>query len=311
MSERPTQPPKLVNSSDEHAATAPLPASVSLGRSGQARSASSPHAHKFRIALALLVGLGIAAVVVALAIAISGVSGPGPAWSTWKPTDSGIQGAVDIADYLAPVYRISGTDQLDVVTVVNLSNANSVNPLTGAPEGLQVSIRPNATSSAATILPGNTVAYNLCGVGSSNCAITQGQPSTLRQLLLRREALELALYTLKYVSGTSNVIAILPPGYAIRQCTGLCPTPHPKQTKVPQTTAVLFTHNELTPWLNQPLRATLPNLLPPTVPELSLWKGTGEAALVDQLTGQGLFAGELVHAQDGSTMIELTPQPPS
>jgi hypothetical protein len=292
-------------------ATPPRPAAIALRQRSDGRLQSSPHAHKFRIALALLVGLGIAAVVVALAIAISGVSGPGPAWSAWKPADSGIQGAVDIADYLAPFYRISGTDQLDVVTVVNLSNANSVNPLTGAPEGLQVSIRPSATSSAATILPGNTVAYNLCGVGSANCAITADQPSTGRELLLRRQALELALYTLKYVSGTSNVIAILPPGYAIRQCTGLCPTLHPKQTKVPQTTAVLFTHNELTPWLNQPLRATLPNAIPPAISELSLWERTGEAALVDQISGQGLFNGQLVHAQDGSTMIELTPQPPS
>jgi hypothetical protein len=275
------------------------------------RLKASPHAHKFRIALALLVGLAIAAVVVALAIAVSGVGGPPPAWSSFKPQDAGIQGAVDIADYLAPVYRISGTDQLDVVTVVNLSNANSVNPLTGAPEGLQVSIRASATSSAATILPGNTVAYNLCGIGSANCAITVGKPSTGRELLLRREALELALYTLKYVSGTSNVIAILPPGYAVRQCTGLCPTPHPTQTEVPRTTAVLFTHNELTPWLKQPLRETLPNPVPPSVPELALWERTEEAALVDQITGQGLFDGQLVHAQDGSTMIELTPQPPS
>jgi hypothetical protein len=293
------------------AAATALPAAIGLRQRDDGRLNSSPHAHKFRIAFALLVGLGIAAVVIALAIAISGVSGPGPAWSAWKPADSGIQGAVDIADYLAPFYRISGTDQLDVVTVVNLSNANSVNPLTGAPEGLQVSIRPSATSSAATILPGNTVAYNLCGVGSANCAITADQPSTGRELLLRRQALELALYTLKYVSGTSNVIAILPPGYAIRQCTGLCPTLHPKQTKVPQTTAVLFTHNELTPWLNQPLRATLPNAIPPAISELSLWERTGEAALVDQISGQGLFNGQLVHAQDGSTMIELTPQPPS
>jgi hypothetical protein len=250
-------------------------------------------------------------VVVAAAIAVSGVGGPAPAWSSWKPQDPGLQGAMDIADEVAPSYRISGTQQLDVVTVVNLSNANSVNPLTGAPEGLQVAIQATATSSAATILPGNTVAYNLCGVGSSNCAITTGKPTTLRELLLRREALELALYTLKYVSGTSNVIAILPPGYVLKQCSGICSAPHPKATRVPETTAVLFTHDELSPFLNEPLSDTLPLSYPPTVGELALWSRTGEAGIVAQITAQGLFSGRLVHAQDGSTMIELSPLPPS
>jgi hypothetical protein len=293
------------------AARAPLAATIGLRQRDDGRLQASPHAHKFRIALALLIGLGLAAVVVALAIAISGVGGPTPAWSSFKPQDSGIQGAVDIADYIAPLYRISGTQQLDTVTVVNLSNNNSVNPLTGAPEGLQVAIRAQATSSAATILPGNTVAYNLCGIGSANCALTTGTASTLRELLLRRQALELALYTLKYVSGTSNVIAILPPGYALKQCTGICSSPHPKVTRVPETTAVLFTKTELGPFLGEPLSDTLPLQYPPTVAQLSLWKGTSEAGLVAQITAQGLFSGQVVHAQDGSTMMELSPLPPS
>jgi hypothetical protein len=299
------------NATENPAARAPLSATIGLRQRDDGRLQASPHAHKFRIALALLIGLGLAAVVVALAIAISGVGGPTPAWSSFKPQDSGIQGAVDIADYIAPLYRISGTQQLDTVTVVNLSNNNSVNPLTGAPEGLQVAIRAQATSSAATILPGNTVAYNLCGIGSANCALTTGTASTLRELLLRRQALELALYTLKYVSGTSNVIAILPPGYALKQCTGICSSPHPKVTRVPETTAVLFTKTELGPFLGEPLSDTLPLQYPPTVAQLSLWKGTSEAGLVAQITAQGLFSGQVVHAQDGSTMMELSPLPPS
>jgi hypothetical protein len=299
------------NSTENPTASTPLLAAIALRRRDDGRLKASPHAHKFRIATALLAGLGVAAVVVAVAIAVSGVSGPPPAWSSWKPTDTGIQGAVDIADEIAPFYRISGTQQLDVVTVVNLSNANSVNPLTGAPEGLQVSVRASSTSSAATILPGNTVAYNLCGVGSANCAITTGKQSTLRELLLRREALELALYTLKYVSGTSNVVAILPPSYVVNQCTGICSSPHPASTRTRQTIAVLFTKTELSPWLSQPLRNTLTLAIPPEISQLQLWSQTEEAGLVAQLTAQGLFRGQLVHAQDGSTMMELTPLPPS
>src|SRR4029078_2561570 len=44
---------------------------------------------------------------------------------------------------------------------------------------------------------GDALAYVVCGVGTS-CAISGGKPSVERYDLLRREALELALYTFKY-----------------------------------------------------------------------------------------------------------------
>jgi len=303
----------VAEAAEDHAVKPSFPAAIGFSQRTGQRSASSPHAHKFRAAFALLAGFGLGAVVVAVVLAVSGGGGPAPAWSQWRPPDKGIAGAQDIAEHLAPLYRISGVDQLDVVTVVNLSNANAVNPLTGAPEGLQVAVRASATSSAVSLLPGNTVAYNMCGVSSPDCAIKVGTPSTLRELLLRREALELALYTFKYVPGVSNVVAILPPGYETVGCNGqaLCPTPHGSSKQVPQTTAVLFLHTELQPWLSQPLANTFPEQYPPDVQQLSLWSQTTEAALVDQLTAPGLFSAQLVHAQDGSTLVDLNPQPPS
>ena len=51
--------------------------------------------------------------------------------------------------------------------------------------------------------------YNLCGVGQK-CSIAEGQPSEERARLLRREALELALYTFKYVDDVDSVITLLP-----------------------------------------------------------------------------------------------------
>ena len=75
-----------------------------------------------------------------------------------------------------------------------------------------MAVRPSPASQLGVPLSGNTIAYNLCGIGGKNCAIGVGQPSTDRLLLLRREALELALYTFKYIGGTQNVVAILPPG---------------------------------------------------------------------------------------------------
>ena len=59
---------------------------------------------------------------------------------------------------------------------------------------------------------GSTVAYQMCGFGSSqqDCGILSGVTAEPRPLL-RREALELALYTLKHVPGTTAVLTYLPP----------------------------------------------------------------------------------------------------
>ncbi len=85
---------------------------------------SFPHSAKFRAALAMLIGFAIGALAVAAVILIHGnESGPSLPWSAWQPPDSGTLGAREIADHIAPLYRISGTDQLAVVTVVNLGNA--------------------------------------------------------------------------------------------------------------------------------------------------------------------------------------------
>jgi hypothetical protein len=52
--------------------------------------------------------------------------------------------------------------------------------------------------------------YSLCGVGAS-CSIATGKASVQRGTLVRREILELALYTFKYAGGIKNVIAFMPP----------------------------------------------------------------------------------------------------
>jgi hypothetical protein len=266
-----------------------------------------------------LVGIAIGAIAIALAVLATGSSGgPTARWSSWAPTDGGLQGAREIADHLAPFYRISAVDQLDVVTVANVSSAaptstsSSSSSSSGTGGGLQVAVRADPTSSAVSLIGGHTVAYNLCGIGTSNCAIG-GTPSADRLLLLRREALELALYTFKYISGTQNVVAILPPGRTT-QASALSaapPSPNAKPVTKPLDVALLFLRDELKPWLDQPLTSALPLQFPPTVSELGLWRQTAEAALVEQITARGQFAEHLVQAQDGSSLIVLDPLPPS
>ena len=132
------------------------------------------------------------------------------AWSAWAPGVSGGQGATAIADHIAPYYRFSASRQLDVVTPMALTTPSSNGTVSG--NGLVVAVNTGtAKAEKLSLLGGHTVAYNICGLGTSNCALG-GKPSAARLLLLRREALELALYSFKYISGTENVIAVLPPG---------------------------------------------------------------------------------------------------
>jgi hypothetical protein len=311
--------PQLVRATDEHAAKAPVHGVVGVGRKGREGHVSSPHSHKFRVAIAALVGIAIGAVVLAIVVLANGSSTTSTAsWSDWKPTDNGTLGAREIADHLAPTYRISRVDQLDVITVVNLANATASAAATAAgssspSNGLQVAVHFDPSNSQVSLLSGNTIAYNLCGVGGRNCAIGVGQASTDRLLLLRREALELALYTFKYISGVQNVVAILPPGHT-EQTSSLTSKPPAANSKTsttkPVDIAVLFVRDELKPWLSQPLKATFPEQFPPTVPQLGLWRNTDEAGLVDQITAHGLFTERLVQAQDGSNLIVLDPLPP-
>ncbi len=299
--------PQIVRASDEHAAKAPLAGPVGLLRGRSARREASPHSAKFKAATVGLAGIGIAAIVAIVLILSSGTKTQQQAsWSSWSPPDSGLLGARDIADHVAPYYRLSATEQLSVVTVVNLGNPSDVNQTTGAPIGLQVAVRPDPTSSAVSLLTGNTIAYNLCGVQGPGCQLG-GTPSSARLLLLRREALELALYTFKYVSSTDNVVAILPPGYTSTGCTGICPAPDTKTKTTPVDIAVLFVKPELQPWLDQPLSDTLPEQFPPTVEQMPT---APEAGLVDQITARGLFSEKLVQAQDGSSLLQLSPLPP-
>ncbi len=317
-----TEPSGADRSADDGAVGAGVArASRSESHRSREHAESSPHSGRFRTVTAVLVALGIGAIVVAVSVAVGGRrSGPTAAkWSEWQPPDSGTLGARDIADFVAPFYRIDSVNQLAVVTVVNLESAaasaaaqqaaanGTTSNATGS--GLQVAVRPSPTSSQVSLLSGNTIAYNLCGIGGKDCAIGVGQPSTNRLLLLRREALELALYTFRYIGGTQNVVAILPPGHTEASATLSKKPPSSSRTTTakPVDIAVLFVRQELSPLLKHPLGQILPEQTPPTVAEMP---HAPEAGLVDQLTARGLFSEQLQQAQDGSDLIVLNPLPP-
>ncbi len=296
--------PRFIRATDDHTADAHLPSAATITQRREAPREASPHSRRFVVAAATLIGVAACALAVALAIAVSSSgsasrSGGSSQWSSWRPADNGLAGAQEIADFVAPYYRATPASQLAVVTAVNLNNGS--NPL-------QVAIPSASTSGSLVPLPSSsTIVYNLCGVGSKDCSIAVGQPSPNRLLLLRREGLELALYTFKYISGIQSVVAILPPGHTVQGCTGICAKPQGKTKTLPIDIALAFDRSELTPWMAHPLRSTLPEQLPPAVSQMS---NAPEAELVSIITAHGLFAEHIEQAQDGSNVIALSPMPP-
>jgi hypothetical protein len=238
----------------------------------------STFAPRFRALTGALVGLALGALAATLVLATGHgpQSHPGPKWSDWKPDQGGSKGAAQIAQHVGPGYRLPTGDELVLVTGGPLKVAQLDLPV-------RIAISSGGSTGSISEAKGKSVLYTLCGLGS-HCAINKGKPSTERFLLLRREALELALYSFRYLGGIDNVVTLLPPS----------PGKKPKN-------ALFFRRNELKPALDQPLRATLP-APPPTLDTLAT---SPEGSLVQRLTGGNLFHYSFTQSQDLSAFLVL------
>lgn len=270
-----------------------------------ARTGAPGHAPRFQFLFGAMGALGVAALALAASLALRPAPGPGVPWSAWKPTGSGGDPAQQIAEHVAPEYRLSATRQLVAIT--------------GGPQaigGQPVVVALRNSGSSPTPLPENGVFYQLCGEGP-NCSIP-GKPSIQRGLLVRREALELALYTFRYVSSASQVIVTFPPPpptstpskpkSASGASTSASSSPSTGSsgfsTQAPNR-VLLFRPSDLATELSKPLDATLLGL----APTVSTMSAAPEAHLVDQLTANLLYDSILIPQQQSSAVLLL--QPPS
>lgn len=260
-----------------------------------------PHAPKFRVVMAVLVGIAVAAIAIAVVVASRGntrgsVAGSAN-WSSWTPDSSGSTGVSEIAQYVSPFYRASGSQQLDVVTPMRLAQASAAGTTTGS--GLTIAVNESTNGKQSLgLLNGTTIAYEICGLGAKDCQLA-GTPSIHRMLLLRREALELALYTFEYISGSQNVVVVLPPGHTVTSG---------GTNEKGLTVALVFLRRDLQPWLTAPLSRTLQQY-PPELSGLTMWSKTQEAAFVDQVTAHFLFSSQVESLQEGGSALVLTPLP--
>jgi hypothetical protein len=241
------------------------------------------HARKFRLVyavLSLVVGAAVGGLIV-----LTGHAGSssGPAWSAWEPNGDSTEQMQDIAAFVARQYRTGdGARQLVAVSVERPPTV----PVQQQPVKYVVLSSGSTNPNVIALSAQNTVAYNLCGNGNS-CAIASGSPTVARGAqLLRREALELGLYTLKYVSGVDSVVALLPP-----------------QPGSQNRFALYFTEKALEPALDSPLSATLPAHGPLTPTSLA----TADTTVVHRYADQNVFSYSFGQTGDG---FYIALQPP-
>jgi hypothetical protein len=267
------------DSTPTFAAPAP-PADEALVRRPPPEWESAPHAGRFLIAYAAL-GLVLSITVIALAVGLTRGDGTKLVWSSWKPTGSGTTEVDQIVQHVGTRYRLPSGRQ--IVAVVPRSPEAENPPISTVAIDKQALFSKEQQYSTYPL--DNGMMYVLCG-GGTRCAINEGQPSIARARLLRREALELALYTFHYVHGVDSVVAFLPPAS----------TAKPSQTA--PSTALFFRKSQYSPFTKVPLAQTLPGQ--PPAGELP---PQGQGQLVDRLTLPSLFSYQLQRSSDGSSGI--------
>jgi hypothetical protein len=246
-------------------------------------TAPSPFRRRFGFLWGALVGVGlcVAAVTVGLATT-AGDTGPPLAknWSAWKPdTSRMLDGAADIAAHVGREYKLDSGDQLVAVRSGALR-------LGGMPLG--VAVRPKGGE--LQTLEGDGLLFVLSGLGPSG-RVT-GKATRARGRLLMREALELALYSFRYLDDVTMVAVMLPPAGGGDGGAGT--------TNSQQARAIFYRPGDLLAQLEVPLSKTLS---PKTPSPKTMTKP--EAARVDSLALRNLFLATIQPLENDLSYLVL------
>ncbi len=259
-----------------------LPARRRPGIPGEPVAAArhSAYAPRFHFLTGALVAVGVAALLgLAAFVALpSGGEDGTQRWSTWIPNRAGTDGARQIARHVAQKYKLSDGRQMVDVSATGLE-------IQGVPLAVALREAPDQGGDIR-VFDDSGLIYRLCGLGP-DCAISSGKASEKRHLLLRREALELALYSFRYLTDVRQVIVFMPPALGQK----------PSQ-------ALFFREGDVARELDRPLTSSLS----PRVPTVRTVNLSPDAPLVDQLTMPKIFRFSLTQANtDNRGFIVLDP----
>jgi hypothetical protein len=266
-----------VTSSD----AAPLTPAVETSAPEPTQQPRQPHRYRF-IAIYGILGLALAAAIAGVVVYAGRSIDSGPAWSSWKPSGGGLGAAKQIAEHVSPNYRLPDGNQL--VDVITKGPAVSANGQTIPIPYIALRGPKGKIDQVMQVNNDNTFTFSLCGLGQS-CSIATGKPSVERATLVRREILELALYTFKYVHGAKHVVAFMPP---------------PAGTQPAY--VVYLQKDDLKSQLGEPLTKTLN----PKVP-LPSQITPREQQRIDGLTEPRIYKFGLSQTQQGDAVLVLAP----
>ncbi|HEY3462637.1 MAG TPA: hypothetical protein VGK62_04195 [Gaiellaceae bacterium] len=216
------------------------------------RAHSSAYYTRFSLAYTALIMLALAGVGALVLLLVRPAATHPPPWSKFVPTGASLDRERQIATRVSSEYEAAPGSLLVTVFPGPLQAPGVVQGDNG-PQSVQVpvsliSVQPDVSTGQheqgdfTFFQPDTTVGYEMCSFSDSqqNCA-AQTPGGADPEQLLRREALELALYTLKYVPGTNAVLTYLPP------------TSNPQAP----TRAVFITRKDVGKSLHVPLSRTL------------------------------------------------------
>ena len=264
----PPSPARRTDPEADPKATAELEEAVQ-GAAGTAPGTTtkgpSPFRSRFGFLFGVLAGLALcAAGGFALLLGAQEDDGPTLAanWSPWEPdTSRMVDGALEIAQHVGAQYRLDGGGPLVEIT----ASALAIN-------GEEIGVAVQQRDTVLQKLEGEGLLYNLLGLGNGGTVAT-GKPTKKRGRLLMREALELALYSFRYLDDVTMVAVLIPPSAA----------PRVGQAAEPRR-AIFFRPGDLLPQVQVPLAETLS---PKTPTARTMTKA--ESARVDSLTLSNLF----------------------
>jgi hypothetical protein len=265
---------------DETTTQKPLVASHGLDQHGQKR-----YQGHFLVVYSVLgaILLGAAAAFVVLVIK-PGHKAPA-AWSTWRPPAGSVAKMTsEIANHVSHEYKLNSKGA-QLVAVVPSKPTVTSGTTNISIKAIAIRKAPQSNAGIEVLNSNKSEMYTFCGLGD-HCSIASGTPSSERGRLVRREALEVALYTFKFVPSVDSVIAFMPPAPGA------------------STSSLLFLRKEnYAPQLHEPLGQTLRLKAPP----LPTQADNLEAGTIDQLTLSSIFSYELTALQTGGAALVLDP----
>jgi hypothetical protein len=232
--------------------------------------------NRFGFLLGALAGIVIAVGLVAAIVVANNSGGADEAglasnWSRWQPKDSTIEGgSQEIANHVGAEYKHPDGQQLVSI------NAGTL------PDEAEMLVR----TGSITKIGGTRVLYTMDGLGE-NRSIKGGTPSQTRLKVIHREALELALYTFRYLPDAESVTMLLPPPPPTekeKQAAALATASGSSSASATPLTAIFYRPGDL----RQQLQVPLGNTLTAKAPSTSSFSGP-EASTVETLTLSNRF----------------------